>query len=286
KSKPAKTIKDLQTSAYQKLVKHVWHPEFEVDTLLGHVLGQERTWLYAHPEQKVKPNQQRLFQSLVTRRIKREPFAYLTGSIEFFGQDFLVNKDVLVPRPETELLVFHALDIIANEGIKTFVDIGTGSGAILLSVATKAKGSLAYFGTDISTKALAVTKKNKQRLVPKKNITFIKGDLLKPLEKLKIKHPLLVAANLPYLKPAETKKKQLSYEPMVALTGGKAGLELIYKLIAQFKEIALPGDSMVLEIGAMQAKAIKKYVKLQIPKAKVEITKDYSSFDRNVIIKI
>ena len=322
------TVKNLQTWGYKKLKDVTPNPSLDTDLLLSHVLKEGlspasagwaqagRSFLYAHPETEITKKQETIFKKLVGRREKREPMAYLLGEAEFCGLKFKVTPDVLIPRPETEMLVDEALKLLKVQSpkFKTLIDIGTGSGAIIISIvysllslrggansATKqsrdrhaaARDDIQYIGLDISGKALKVVKHNARKILGKNHpIKFIKSDLLakiievRPRLKPRLKHPVLFVANLPYLTKSELKRKELMYEPGAALYGGNGGLELIHKLILQFARIAESGDIMLLEIGAGQADKIKKLTQKYLSGCRLKIKKDFNGFDRVAIINI
>ena len=318
------TVKNLQTWGYKKLKDVTPNPSLDTDLLLSHVLKEGlspasagwaqagRSFLYAHPETEITKKQETIFKKLVGRREKREPMAYLLGEAEFCGLKFKVTPDVLIPRPETEMLVDEALKKLKVQSpkFKTLIDIGTGSGAIIISIvysllslrggansATKqsrdrhaaARDDIQYIGLDISGKALKVVKHNARKILGKNHpIKFIKSDLLAKIIEVRprLKHPVLLVANLPYLTSLEMKRDELRFEPKKALYGGNGGLELINKLILQFARIAESGDIMLLEIGAGQANKIKKLTQKYLSGCRLKIKKDFNGFDRVAIINI
>jgi release factor glutamine methyltransferase len=275
-------VNQLQRFGYLQLKDKVFNPELEVDLLLSHVLKKDRTWLYSNSRKTIPASKVSIFKNLIHRRLKLEPFAYLVGEKEFFGLTFKITKDVLIPRYDTEVLVRNALFVIRNSKLafRSVIDIGTGSGAIIISLAkaseknTKTLSAQAvnpkFLGTDISEKALRIAKQNAKRLKVK-NIQFSKSNLLTSMnrfvhKKLDIQEkmdtrPMLVIANLPYLTDTELKRTELKYEPKIALSGGKSGLELIQKLITQFAKIAVPGDVLMLEAGFLHKKPILKFAR-------------------------
>jgi len=213
--------------------------------LLVYVLKKPLSFLIAHPETKLTPIQLKKFRKLVTKRRKRIPFAYLTHHQGFYGLDFAVTKDVLIPRPETEQLVDWVLGNVNRKAQTTIIDVGTGSGCIAVTLA-KYFPNTSVIASDVSAKALLVAKKNARTNGVSKRITFRQGSLLivlKPGEQ-----PNLVVANLPYL--TQPQLKNVQHEPKLALHGGTHGLELIEKLIQQ---IANRNISMaILEIDPSQ----------------------------------
>lgn len=270
------TVKELQISGARKLSGAVMQPDFESDLLLSFVLGKNRAWLYGHPENKVASSKVQTFRKLVARRSKKEPFAYLTGVTEFFGLNLKVNKNVLIPRPETKNLVELALEIAKKNKIKSVADIGTGSGAIILALAKNLPKKFKFYGLEISSKALSVARKNAS-ILKTKNVKFIKSDLL---QKLPGTHPILITANLPYLDKEEVKSDELKHEPMLALSGGNDGLKLILKLIEEFKNKSRRGDFLVLEVGFAHEPKIRKIIKGLTFRA----LKDFNNVPRFIVI--
>lgn len=270
------TVKELQTLGARVLSGAVMQPDFESDLLLSFVLKKERAWLYGHPESKVAPSKTQAFKKLVARRSKKEPFAYLTGVTEFFGLNLKVNKNVLIPRPETENLVELALEIAKKNKIGSVADVGTGSGAIILALAKNLPKKLKFYGLEISSKALDVARRNAKDLKIR-NVKFIKSDLLQNLPAV---HPVLITANLPYLDKKEVTSKELKHEPMLALSGGGDGLKLILKLIREFKDKSRAGDFLILEVGFAHEPKIRKIIK----GLHYEALKDFNGVKRFIVI--
>jgi release factor glutamine methyltransferase len=284
------TIKQSLIWATKILKKSkILSPALDAEILLSFSIKKSKEFLYSHSEKKLTVAQLSKFKKLIARRAKREPIAYITGHKYFFGLDFLVNKNVLIPRPETETLVEEALD----KKLSVIIDVGTGSGAIAIALAhhlPKAK----IFATEISKAALKVAKKNAQR--HKTKITFLHGNLLESFLNLKskIKNPksLFIIANLPYLTTHQWQQTQpeiKKYEPRQALDGGKDGLKYYNQLINQINSLvtryALRITS-IFEIDPAQTKSITKLIHARFPAAKIEIKNDLAGRDRAVIFKI
>ncbi len=225
-------------------------PELDAALLLGHLLGRERAALYAHLLDDVPPGIPTAFDLLIERRLRGEPVAYLTGTKEFMGLAFAVNAAVLVPRPETELLVEWAVRWLAARahGVRV-VDVGTGSGAIAVSLASIAMHAR-IFASDISLEALAVARSNARRQLVADRIAFVCGDLLSWLGQ-----PVpLILANLPYLTDRQTAAADLRAEPRGALAGGGAdGFGMYRSLIPQIAARLMPGGAFAFEIDPSQA---------------------------------
>ncbi len=300
----AEAIKEAATKLQPKRImcaeeKNLGRLEAEI--LLSHVLNRDRVFLLAHPLYPLPSIIYHLFSRLVSRRLKHEPIAYILGEKEFYGRDFIVTPDVLIPRPETELMIDS---ILANhnptrpplklrggkEGLLV-CDIGTGSGAIAITLAKELREAT-VIATDSSPAALKVARRNARRLKAD-DVSFVQASLLdaKMLKRLKSLSrkfgSLIIAANLPYL-PLSDKKildpDVVRYEPSKALFTGREGLELIIKLLDQiaFHKNRLPFKhiSIYLEFDPPQAKELKKLAKTLFPSALIEIKKDLAKRDR------
>ncbi len=264
----------------------------DAEVLLAHTLQVNRSWLYAHPERRLLPEEVETFESLVIRRARHEPVAYLVGHKSFYGLDFTVDRRVLIPRPETEVLVEHALEVLdwhrarneqADTGRKLRVaDVGTGCGAIAVTLAVKRPDVLVY-ALDVSEDALAVAAQNVQRYDVGDRVTLLQGDLLAPLPE-----PVeLIIANLPYVPESDwnTLAPDITqYEPRLALDGGPDGLALIDRLLAQASLWLLPRGVILLEIGRDQGKPVRQKALQHFPWARVEVLQDYAGLDRIVRI--
>lgn len=233
----------------------------EAEVLLAHVTGTDRVGLYREANRPLSLEEEEKFQELLQRRAAGEPVAYLTGCREFMGLTFRVTRDVLIPRPETELLVEVALELLTGGAVpgeeRLFLaDVGTGSGAIAVSLA-RYLGKSTIYATDISPAALAVAAENARRHGVAGRIIFLAGDLLSPLQKVLPPGSLsLVAANLPYIPSDEIKKLMpdvARHEPHLALDGGRDGLELYRRLVPQARELLAPGGYLLMEIDPSQA---------------------------------
>ena len=221
----------------------------DADILLSFVLKKSKEFLYTYPEKKLTKNQLAKFNQLINRRLKREPVAYLINRKEFYGLDFYVDKNVLIPRPLTESLVEQVIKEVGNKKA-TIADIGTGSGCIAIAL-KKHLPQATIYATDISPAALKVAKKNAKKHRVK--IKFLKGDLLKPfLPSRKATRPGRVAfkkidiiiANLPYLIKNQI-KNELKYEPKTALLGGD---KYIKELLRQVKKLNPPSGGQLKKI--------------------------------------
>ncbi len=248
----------MQRAVVQLRAAGIEEPQLEAELLLRHVLGLDKTCFYLRLPEALSERQYERFLDLLGQRVKRKPLAYITGHREFYDLDLHVAPGVLIPRPETELLVEQVLRLArvperAGRPL-TFVDVGTGSGAIALAVA-KQLPQLEVFATDCSPAALAVASFNARRLRLAGRVRFLQGDLLDPLPG----QVDLVAANLPYVPTAvwETLAPEVrDHEPRTALDGGRDGLDQIRRLIGQLPAHLRPGGGAVLEIDPAQAATV------------------------------
>ena len=234
-------------------------PRLTAELLLAHVLGWDRIRIVSHGEEKLPPDAAREFRALVERRSRGEPLQYLSGEREFYGLSFKVNASVLIPRPETEILVEQALQWAHSGGWDTgarFVDVGTGSGCIAVALASRQPGSCGW-AVDISTAALAVARFNAIRHGVEARIGLVCADLLTCFAPAPA-FPLILA-NLPYIPCSESgdlAPMVRDYEPPGALFAGESGLEAYRRLIPQAAARLGPGGRIILEAGAGQAPAL------------------------------
>ena len=259
----------------------------DAQVILAYVLGEDRSWLFAHYDYELMPAAAERYSELVARRTAAEPVAYLVGKREFYGLELVVDQRVLIPRPETELLVDAVLDHIdsRSERSVTVADVGTGSGAIALAVATNCPEATVY-ATDISEEALAVARQNVSRWDTRHQVTLLQGDLLAPLpQKVDI-----LAANLPYIRSDEYRTLQRDvrdYEPQLALEAGPEGLDAVERLLRQAKAYLKPGGVVFLEIGHEQGEAMLELVGRLMPDARfVTVREDYRGQDRLLLAAI
>jgi release factor glutamine methyltransferase len=256
---------------------HVPSFTLAAELLLLHVLGRDRTWIYAHPEDEISAADAERYFAHVSRRAAGEPTQHLTGKQEFWGLEFEVTPDVLIPRPETEHVIEVALDRLAVREIRAgrpkkndgtgleIADVGTGSGCIAIALARELPAATIY-ATDISCAALAVARRNAARHSAVERIHFLECSLLDglPDSSLDTRHsPLLldlIVSNPPYVgrREAGTLMREVcEHEPEVALYGGEEGYELYADLIAQASAHLKPGGILVLELGHNSLPAVQ-----------------------------
>jgi len=256
-------------------------PRLDAEILLVHALGITRAQLHADSQRRLGSAELAGYRQLIERRAQREPLAYIVGHKEFYGLDFFVDARVLIPRPETELLVEKAIEISQPQSV--IADVGTGSGAIAISLAVHLAQALIY-ATDASPAALEVAARNCHRHGVEDRVHLLLGHLLEPLPE-----PVdLIVANLPYVSEAEWTQlpPEIScYEPREALYGGHDGLDHIRSLLAQARGHLRLEGAILLEIGATQGQAVSALARHYFPTAKVEVIKDYAGLDRVVMVR-
>lgn len=273
-------LRTWQENAVRQL-KSSETPLMEAQILLALVLDQSRVWVVSHSEQELSPKQLEELDSCLTRLKEGEPLPYITGKKAFFGLDFFVTPDVLIPRPETELLVEEAIQWFAeNPAKRSAADVGTGSGVIAISMADSIP-DLRVAAIDISPNALEIAKKNCSQFHLEDQITFYKNDLL---DGISSKFDL-IAANLPYI-PYRTLNclPLLRFEPRLALDGGEDGLSFIKRLLEQAKDCLNPGGLILLEIEATISELVMQQARINFTEGIIDLLFDYANLPR--IVKI
>jgi len=251
----------------------------EAEPLLRHASNISRTQLYLDLDRELSPEPEEIFWQLVERRLGGEPTAYITSRREFYGLDFYVDPHTLIPRPESELLVETALKLDKDHPLSTIADIGTGCGAIAISLALELPEAKIY-ATDISAAALEVARVNCQKHGVADRIRLLQGDMLEPLPE-----PVdLIIANLPYVRQAEL--APTSFEPLIALDGGADGTEIIGKLCRQAQNKLADGGSLLLEIGQGQGVAVTTLLHGLFPNGEIEVVPDLGSVERVVSLSL
>ncbi|MFQ6100647.1 MAG: peptide chain release factor N(5)-glutamine methyltransferase [Anaerolineae bacterium] len=249
-------------------------PWLEAEVLLAHVLGTSRTALLAHPEHILTPGQLSYYCSLIRRRASSYPLPYLTGRVEFYGLEFEVTPEVLIPRPETETLVELA---IARQPTAV-VDVGTGSGCIAVSLAVHLPETVVY-AIEISPAALAVARRNVERHGVAERVRLMVGDVLSPRP-----GPVdLIVSNPPYVPTGECASLPASarnHEPRLALDAGPDGLAVVQQLLAQAPAVLCPGGGLLIEIGADQGEVVSCLARTFFPQATVRVHPDLAGRDR------
>lgn len=284
-------------------------PRLETEVLMAFLLKKNREFLLTYPETKITTALFKRYQILTQKRLAGWSIAVLIGEKEFYGRKFAVDKNVLIPRPETELIVEEILDVIETQPADSnlfLADIGTGSGAIIVSLASeifqqdrKRFAKIVWRGVDISAAALKIALGNSILYKQSKNIKFLSGNLLEPLVNRKdlnylLNDNLIIAANLPYLTSKQVAaSSSIKKEPRLALIAGQDGLKYYRQLFRQVGVIyrdreANPRRSIVIfcEIDSSQAKSITVLAKKILPRSEVVIKKDLAGRKRLAIVSL
>jgi release factor glutamine methyltransferase len=251
----------------------------EGELLLRHVLGISRTQLYLDLDLELSPSHDEALRQLLKRRLSGEPAAYITGHCEFYGLDFYVDRRVLIPRPESELLVERAVALAQNKPLYSIAEVGTGSGAIAVSLALELPQTKIY-ATDISAPALEVARVNCQRHGVTDRVCLLQGDMLDPLPEAAD----LIIANLPYVRNSEL--SGVRFEPRLALDGGGDGMKKIRRLCWQAGGKLRPGGCLLLEIGEGQGEDVTALLNRLFPHSKIEVIPDLSGIERVVSLSL
>jgi len=264
-------------------------PALDASVLLAHIINKPRTWVMAHPELSISTEQQKQLDDSLAQLERGKPFPYVLGHWEFFGLDFDITPDVLIPRPETELLVEKAIAWLQKFPTKRIIaDIGTGSGAIAISIAVNITDAN-VLATDISPKALQAAKQNAIKHGVNNKIEFIECDLLPNQSQIVNRKSSinLLCANLPYI-PTRTLYNLPIYErePTIALDGGQDGLDLLRRLMKLAPKWISPDSLILLEIEATLGKQTTKLARELFPNANIQLHQDLSGRDRLLEIEL
>ena len=258
-------------------------PRLEAGSLLGHVLLRDRTYLITHGNDLVAGEQLDRFRSLIARRAAREPLQYIVGYQEFFKLSFEVTPDVLIPRPETELIVEAALELADREQSFSILDVGTGSGCIVISLLHELPNADGT-ATDISPRALEVARRNAQQHHVSDRLTFVETDSLSPLGQWAFS---LIVSNPPYVPArdiATLQREVRDYEPLTALVSGADGLDHIRALLCETPHLLDHNGYFIFEIGFGQRDAVDKLVDRAVWHL-IEVREDLQGIPRTVILQ-
>jgi release factor glutamine methyltransferase len=265
--------------------------QLDASVLLSYVLGVNKAWLYSHPNRQLTEGEITLFEELVRRRMCHEPVAYLVGYKPFYGLDITVDNRVLIPRPETEMLVERALaqaQRLERDGQRPVIaDIGTGSGAVAVALAVNLPDALIY-ATDLSPACMEVAGKNVWRYGVGDQVRLLPGNLLDCL----LEPVDILVANLPYVASGDIPglpRQVRDYEPVLALDGGPDGCDILRELVRSVatpegKAKLRPGGVIYLEIGADQGALMRSIVNQALPECGCSVLVDYTGLDRVVVI--
>ena len=261
-------------------------PRLDAELLLGHLLQKSRLQLYLSFEMPVFPEALSKFRELIKKRIAPTPVSYLTNHKEFMSLDFYVDSRVLIPRPETEILVEAVLQY-QKEACR-FVDIGTGCGAIAVSFGHH-RPDWELIATDFSTEALEVAQQNALTHNCADRLTFLQGDLFEPLQQLPNPCFDWIASNPPYVSTDDASTLPLDirkHEPEIALFAGIDGLDIIRRIVTDAPQFLNPQGKLILEIGHNQSHAVQNLISVQPAYKRCEVIKDYAGIERVVLASV
>ena len=282
-------VKEIILDSYNKLeTNNIPFANQEAEDIVCFVIKKNKGFLYSNNDYNLSEQNVKKIKEYVNRRCLREPLAYIFKQQPFCSLNFYVNKNVLIPRGATETFVELITEyLITKKNKLNIVDVGTGSGCIIISLAHKFKNNHNFYATDISKKALHVATKNTKKYNLENIIKFTNGNLLEPFKKTKFD---LIIANLPYLNTKEfdssPTNKELEFEPFQALVDRDNGLYSIKKLIKNVSKNINKNGKIFLEIGHNQSKELEKYIKTIHPNSKIISKKDTCQFSRYLIIDI
>ena len=257
------------------------------EVLLGHLLGYSRTQLIVNATTSCKPETVAHFSALIERRQRGEPVSYITGEREFWGLSFTVSPAVLVPRPESELIVEEALAFAGNARHLRFVDLGVGSGCLsiaLIAELTKQRCDARCVGVDISREALAVAEANARRHDVHKRISYAQGDWFEGVKEMKPPYDLIIA-NPPYIDPAEQVPIELSFEPHGALFAEEKGMRDVRMILEQSSSRLRSGGLLLVEVGAGKRVALKELLQNFESQYEFSLLGDDSEEDRFTVVR-
>ena len=276
------TIKDIIVKYSKELEEISPTPRLDVETLLQKVLGVDRLYILLNLERVLSEDEEQLFNKFINERLNNRPIAYIVGNREFMGLDFFVKEGVLIPRPDTEVLVEEVIELAKKKDAKNILDIGTGSGAITVSLA-KYLENVKVTSVDISDIALEIGKRNAISNEVDDRINFVKSDLFTNIDK-ETKFDIIVS-NPPYIKREviDTLDKQVKdYEPYNALEGGVDGLDFYRAITKQAKEYLKKGGILAYEVSHDQSEDVSKLMEMD-GYTNIYTLKDLQQIDRVVI---
>ncbi len=282
-------IEEINRATIQLSAAGITNARLDAEVLLAHIIRKDRVWLITHRDDALDDKHQREFDEALRRRTKRDPLQYIIGSQEFWGLEFKVTPDVLIPRPETELIIETALGIVQDRDRQArIIDLCTGSGCIAVSLA-KELTSAHVIATDLSERALAVARENARNHGVADRIRYLEGDLFGPLEELDLRGRVdIVVSNPPYVRAGDLAALQpevKDHEPLMALIAGPEGTEMAKKIIRTAPEYLKKNGALIMEMGLGQAEALTRIAEATGAYDKPGILKDLAGIERVIVLR-
>jgi len=278
----------IRIAAVKLSATGIENSRLDAEVLLAHLLGKDRVWLIAHNNDSLDNDHAGIFEGFIARRARREPLQQIIGKQEFWGLDFIVTPDVLIPRPETEFVVESAIKAANTLAAPLIVDLCTGSGCIAIGLAKELPSSR-IIATDRSDKALFVARENARNCGVASRIRFLEGDLFGPLEELDIQGTVdIIVANPPYIPARELASLQpevRDYEPEIALIAGPQGTEIHQRIIGEAPRYLKQHGLLIMEMGIGQTETLVHMFKNADAYAVPEVLKDLAGIERVIAIR-
>lgn len=277
-------IKEINLQIRKSLQYESTTPDLDATLILEYVLGISKLDMMLQDEYSLSASEIMRVNQCVQARLNSIPIAYIIGHKEFYGRQFIVNKNVLIPRPETEAIIDITKNICTDNFKPIIWEIGTGSGCISITLSLEIPESN-IIASDISPQALQIARNNDIILKGKQeNIVWLEGDLLSPFKTQNAK-PDIIIANLPYLNQSRYQDKSILYEPNIALYSPNDGLGHYIRLLQEVKSMLVLYPTIILEINPEQASPLENYIKSLIPQSKIKLYKDLQGLDRHILIE-
>jgi release factor glutamine methyltransferase len=282
-------IEAIHKAAHGFSTAGITNARLDAEVLLAHIIRKDRVWLITHRDDTLDEKDRRDFDEALRRRAQREPLQYIIGNQEFWGLEFKVTPDVLIPRPETELIIEAALEIAQDRNQQVrIIDLCTGSGCVAVSLA-KELTSAHVIATDASGRALAVARENARTHGVANRIRYLEGDLFGPLEELDLRGRVdIMVSNPPYIPAGDLNSLQpevKDHEPLMALIAGPDGTEMAKRIIQTAPEYLKKNGALIMEMGLGQAEALTRMAETTGAYDKPGILKDLAGIERVIVAK-